>query len=397
MSTPSHLPIRVELHQRLYVQSRAQQLMWGSLVLITLVAVAALALFLFKAGHVSRNPEALLNAVLARLARNPLDAVIHVVMLIAVILHLYYLRRAQQHERLILTPAGIEYHSPMPPALQALKPSWSLAWSRIRSAALKSMLPGGGPQTVVLELDGGARKVKLFPHQWVDPAHHRPASLWQEMRKLRKLQRITPLEVGLAIQETPILRYLAAALPHLAPRGDATLASATFALEKNRRSLAIVIAFFALVAYALGDAILGSETYVEAAPYEKFATLGTLAAFAAAVWLWRGKVPAAESILVALLFGGALGAAGYPGALRINALSDAGGLRAYEYRLTRDRQLEPLTPGLPTLAFPRYYDYWEQFEPGSHHTFELRKGGLGFYQINMQPVNAALRELYTSR
>lgn len=386
-------PNRLELRQRMYIQSRAQRMaFWvaGALMLSTVVAILVLVVYL--AARAGKDPAAVLQTMLDRFASKPWDTALHLLLLVAVMLQVFYMFRAHQHERLILSSTGIEYRSPLPAALQALRPSWSLAWGQIRSVTLSSILPGHGPQTVQLELDGGSRKAKLFPWQWVDPQHHQPVSPWQQARQW---QRATPEAVSAAIHDSAILRYLAAALPHLAPQPGARLASASFALEKNPRSLAVVIAFFVLLLYALADSfVVGHETYAGAPPVSGFVAAGVLAAVAAAVWMLRAKVPTAEGMIVALLFGGALGAAGYPGALRINAITDAEGLRKYEYQLTREGQLEPLTAGLPTLAFPKYYEYWEQFPPGSHHEFELRKGGLGFYQLNMQPVREALREFY---
>jgi hypothetical protein len=389
-------PNRLELRQRIYIQSRAQRIaLWAAGALMMSTVVAILVLVVYLAARAGKDPAAVLQSMLDRFASKPWDTALHLLLLVAIVLQVIYLRRAQQHERLILTPAGIEYRSPLPAALQALRPGWSLAWGQIRSATLKSILYGRGPQTVQLELDGGTRKVKLFPWQWVDPQHHQPVSPWQQARQW---QRATPEAVSAAIHDSAILRYLAAALPHLAPQPGARLASASFALEKNPSSLAVVIAFFVLLLYALADTfVLGHETYTDAPPVSAFVAAGVLATVAAALWMLRARVPTAEGMVVALLFGAAFGAAGYPGALRINAITDGEGLHKYQYRLTPERQLEPLTAGLPTLAFPKYYEYWEQFQPGSHHEFELRKGGLGFYQLNMQPVNAVLRRFYETR
>jgi len=206
------------------------------------------------------------------------------------------------------------------------------------------------------------------------------------------------LEVAEVVHNSEILRYLAATRPQLAPQREQKFASAAFALEKNPRSLAVVIAFFVLLFYVLGDTfVIGHETYADAPPYNIFVGIGLLAVLASALWMWRGQVPLPEALLVALLFGGTFGAAGYPGALRLNALTDRDGLRTYQYQLTRARELAPLTPGLPALAFPQYYEYWAQFPAGSLHAFELRKGGLGFYQLNMQPVNEVLHDFYATR
>ena len=51
-----------------------------------------------------------------------------------------------------------------------------------------------------------------------------------------------------------------------------------------------------------------------------------------------------------------------------------------------------MDPNLPVLEFPGVADYWRQFKLGRTHRFELRKGGLGFYQVNMQSVHAKTHE-----
>jgi hypothetical protein len=385
----TRLPDRLELRQRIFLMSRGQSLaLWASGLLVAVTTVTSVFLLFRNTNH----SDQLASALFAKLARNPLDTLLHT---LPPILIVGYLLLAQRRERLILTPTGIQYRSPLPGALQFLRPSWSLPWSRIRGAALKSGLRGPGPRALVLELDDGTRRLKLFPYQWVDPERDQPVLSWQEVRALQKA---TP-EVALAVvRESEIMRYIAAAAPQLVSPGNIKLADAVFALEKNPRTLTLVIVFFVLLFYALGDTfVIGHETYAGPAPYNAFLACGVLAALAAVTWMWRGRVPVAESLLVALLFGGAFGAAMYPGALRLNAVTDTEGLRTYQYRRARDRQLQPLVEGPPALAFPQYYEYWAQFPAGSLHEFELRKGGLGFYQINMQPVNEVLHDFYAAQ
>lgn len=377
----------------MFLMSRTQRRALWAMGLMTLAAFAAvLILALYLMPDNERDAAVLLDTLLAKLVRNPVDAVVNALFLIVVVLQLGYLRLAQQRERLILTRTGIEYRSPLPDALQALRPSWSLAWGQIRAAALQGGLRARDARGVALELDSGLRKVRIFPFQWVDPAHDQPVSPWAE---LRKLHRMTPEEIVARVEESAVLRYIAAAAPHLLPQRGAPFADVGFALEKNPRALAVVIAFFVFGFYALGDTfVFGHETYADQPPYRFFFAAGLLAAIAAALWLRRAHVPVAESLGVALLFGGALGAAAFPGALRVNACTDVHGLRDYEYQLTPELKLSPLSAGLPTLDFPRYADYWSHFKAGSVHAFELRQGGLGFYQLNMQPVEKALREFY---
>ena len=389
MTLTSRFPDRLELRQRMFLFSRTQRwAFWAAGLMMLAMFAAVLLIALYLLPERERNGAALLT----KLVRNPVDAVINTLFLIVVVLHLAYMRLAQQRERLILTGTGIEYHSPLPGALQALRPSWSLAWGQIRATTLQGTMRARDARGVALELDGGLRKVKISPLQWVDPAHYQPASPWVELWKLRKS---TPEEMVALVEQSAVLRYIAAVAPHLLPQRGAPFAGAGFALEKNPHALAVVIAFFVCFFYALGDTfVFGHEIYVEEPPYLFFIAAGILAAVAAAFWLQRAQVPVGESLGVALLFAVALGAAVYPFALRINAITDVDGLRNYEYQLTAELKLNPLSAGPPTLAFPRYADYWSHFKTGSVHRFELRRGGLGFYQLNMQPVNEALHDFY---
>jgi hypothetical protein len=91
-----------------------------------------------------------------------------------------------------------------------------------------------------------------------------------------------------------------------------------------------------------------------------------------------------------------VGLALYPGLLRLNEATDSEGLRDCEYRLTAYVVFSPVDSQLPVLEFDKDGQYWRQFALGTTHKFELRKGGLGFYQVNMAPVYAKLREYYTS-
>lgn len=396
MTQTTHLPERLELRQRVFLFSRAQRwALWALGLLLAALFAVGLMLNLYKMTNGGWDGAALLNALQAKLDRDPVDAVVNTLFLIMVVLQLGYLRLAQRRERLILTRTGIEYRSPLPYMLQALRPSWTLAWGQIRTATLQGVLRARHARGVALELDSGRRKVRIFPFQWVDPAHYRPPTPWAEIQKLRKAK---TEEILAPVEESAVLRYMAGVAPRLSPQSGGPLADAGYALEKNPRALAVVIAFFVLLFYALGDTfVLGHETYADQPPYRFFLAAGILAAGAAALWMRRAHVPWAEGLGVALLFGGALGAAVYPGALRVNAFTDVDGLRSYEYQLSADLKLSPLTAGLPVLAFPRYADYWSHSKTGSVHTFELRRGGLGFYQLNMLPVEQTLREYYLGK
>jgi hypothetical protein len=393
MTTPA--PDRLELQQRMFLISRTQRwAFWALGLLIAVLLVVGILLAVYKIPGHERDGAALLSALWTKLVSKPLDAIVNTLMLSAVMLQLVYVRLAQQHERLILTRTGIEYRSPLPRALQALRPSWSLTWEQIRSTALLGVSRARDARVVALEFDSGRRKFKIFPFQWVDPAQFQADGSWATLRKLGKASAV---EIRAQVEDSAVMRYIDAVIPPLLPSYGAS-AELGFALEKSPRALAVMIVFFVFFFYALGDTFFFShETYADQPPYRYFIAAGLLAAVAAALWMRRAQVPLAESLGVALLFGGALGAATYPGALRANAFTDIDGMQRYEYQLAPNLSLIPLHNGLPTLAFPRYSDYWSSFKAGSVHSFELRRGGLGFYQLNMLPVEAAMRDYYETQ
>ena len=85
-----------------------------------------------------------------------------------------------------------------------------------------------------------------------------------------------------------------------------------------------------------------------------------------------------------------------PFLLRANAWTDPIGLQDYSYTLAA-QDTWVAAEDVPDLVFDIGSDYWEQFEPGDSKSFELRFGGLGFYQINMLPVYAEQRAFYASQ
>jgi hypothetical protein len=201
-------------------------------------------------------------------------------------------------------------------------------------------------------------------------------------------------ELERTIAESPLMRFVSARVPRLEMRPGWAGAATAYALEKNRRALALVVLFIALVSYGIVDSYASAETYAGSPPYFLFAAAGLLAGGLAWIWLRAGEVPASERAVIAVLLGAALGAALHPGLLRANQLTDSAGLRTYRYTLEADLRLIPLESGPPALRFPRDLEYWMQFRRGSVHEFRLRRGGLGFYQIDMAPVHEALRAYY---
>lgn len=379
---------QLELHNRLFVLPKRQRrwmraATWGLAAAPIGVIVVALLLLAPEAIDWSRIADKVKESV----ARNPWDAISTLIAGVAGIAQIGYVLLAVRRERLILTPAEIRYQSPLPRALQFLQPSWSLRWSELTRASVAQNRWLRGPLSAVLTLVTIHGERKINPYQWVDPETFQPESAWQAMRKGSAMS----VE---AAMESPVMRFAAARYPQLELKGDWAQGKARYALEKNSRALALAAVFVVLVVYAIADTAIGSETYAGAPPYFLCMAAGMLVAGLSWIWLRGGAVPVPERAFVALFVGAALGAALYPGLLRLNQLTDREGLQSYRYTLEADLSLTPLEPGLPALRFMRDFDYWMQFPRGSIHTFRLRRGALGFYQIDLAPLHEDLRRFY---
>jgi hypothetical protein len=306
-----------------------------------------------------------------------------------------YIKRARRLERVILTDSEIRYQSALPKALQFLMPEWSAKWNEITRAHFRKKKGAYGPGSIELVLATyRGEGHKLRPYLWVDPAGVQTQSPWQALRKVHSMK---PADLRSAILDSPVVRFVGARLPRFETETSWDKVAFPFALETSRRALAALALCAAFMIYGITDFVVNEEAYAYQPPLGFFALFGLLGAVIAGHWLRGGEVPFAERIGLAVVLGVTFGAALYPGLLRINQLTDRAGLRPHLYQLQRDGSFEPLQAGPPGLSFPRYADYWSSFSAGSLHEFRLRKGGLGFYQIDMAPVNAAMRKFFRNQ
>jgi hypothetical protein len=321
---------------------------------------------------------------------------------VAGILHVWYLRRASKYERITLDGNGIRYQSPLPETLRALQPDWSLRWSQVRAARIA--VPKGmyHRNLIALELDAAPKKRKVFVLRWVAADSAGTSALtekgsWRDRFFAFSGSKRDVERTLREIEESPIVRYAREAGVGITTDSSRGIGSG-FALESNRHALAGAVLGIALLCYALVDFAAYEERYAVDPPLVLFFLAGAIAALAGLLWFSLAKVPRAETLVLSLFLGAAAGFALYPGALRLNAATDPEGLHAYDYRLTSYVVFTPADSRLPVLNLPpRDVDYWGQFKLGTVHQFELRKGGLGFYQVDMGPVHAKMHEYFVGR
>jgi hypothetical protein len=373
------------------------------LVLLAVFSAMAWITYLFFGNPFGTlDPEKLAKLVVEHLRRGSADKLLEFLALIIYsIVYLWYLRRAAKYERLHLDQTGIRYKSPLPGSLRALQPDWFLQWSQVREIRIVMPKTMHHPNLAALEIDAGPAKRKLQALQWsvVDSEGKAPESdgiSWRE-RFFAGIGSARDRERTLrAVEQSAIVNYARQAgvkVTSGTPRGIGS----GFALESHRHALVAMLLVLSLLCYAVIDFVVNEEIYAVGPPLVLFALAGAIVVLAGMLWLASAGVPRAETLGLSLLLGVAVAAALYPGSLRLNEATDDGGLRAHEYRLTGYVVFSPSDSNLPVLEFPKDEDYWRQFKLGTTHRFELRRGGLGFYQVNMAPVHVKMREYFIGR
>jgi len=387
-------PERLELQNRFFrstPRAGRRAALWATLLFAAVVLVTGLVLnrvFPFEAidwEKVSRDAG-------RSMTRNIWDVVFFIAAALVGLAEFIYKKRAERLERVILTDTEIRYQSALPRVLQFLLPEWSAKWNEITGAYLRKKRGVYGPTSIELVLVAyRGEERKLRPYLWVDPAESERESPWWAVHRIYSMK---AAEMRRVILGTPAVRFAGARVARFEPESSWDKIAFPYSLETNRSTLIAVLLLPVLMTYGFVDFVLNEETYASQPPYGFLALLGVIVALIAGRWLRGGNVPNAERVGIAIVLGATFAAALYPGLLRINQLTDRVGLRPYLYQLQPDGSFAPLQKGLPDLVFPRYAAYWSGFSVGSLHEFRLRKGGLGFYQVDLAPINETMREYF---
>lgn len=159
-----------------------------------------------------------------------------------------------------------------------------------------------------------------------------------------------------------------------------------FDLNKNQYTAKIVAAIILLLAYSLADTLLNQEIYTAAYPSSWFYGIGIGATIFSGIWLRKKSVPKSTAWGLAFFFGLIASISMHPSLLRINQLTDNNGLQDYTYTQTHLYTFESTTGETPNLIMPKD-KYWQSLAYNSKIVFSIRKGGLGFYQVDMTPIH----------
>lgn len=272
---------------------------------------------------------------------------------------------------------------------------WKIGWDSVRAIRLLAGKPRGNPAADIagyrLTIDTGREQIILSPFPWIQtggPDHRLSVS---EMRRAKALN------VGGVIERAPLVGILKDRGFEVATvAADAEEAASGFDLAKHPGMVVqlSLLAVFGL--YAVLDAFfLGSFMPLEPLPAGPFVG-ATVAAALIALVSGRGA-PARERWAVGMLLVVAVTGAVYPGLLRLNSMTAEP--QIVTYQAVGPGQFESAEPGRPDLDLRKLdiAEYWAEYPPGSEYDFELLKGTVGFYQLDLSPLFARTREFYSTR
>lgn len=180
-----------------------------------------------------------------------------------------------------------------------------------------------------------------------------------------------------------------------------------FALEKNPRSLAAVVALFALASFALIDTYVITRYELIEVQLLQWLTspiiviAAALAMLALGTLIYRGlvtsHVPSRESLVLSFFVAGAAAGAFVPLLKRVDQALAERPSQPYRYRVMDSIvNLAPMDAqrNLPKIRFTQAKEYWAQFPMGTEVDIPLLHGPLGLWQLDHELFDPAVLDFY---
>jgi hypothetical protein len=383
---PPDLPDKLVL-SRMLDQTSRQRSNWQMLIVLLLV-ISIPVLFLLTGLDIppEKSFSELLQQLVAKLSAEPgLILTLILTMIIPGIAAVVILAM-NKNERLVLDKDGISYLPPFRGLAKHMDISWSIRWPEVTDISLGRALNQG--RLKIQPSQGKLRVLMPFVWQPVDESL-RPVykSLFSLLRFRYRLQH----DIDDALENLPLLRYIQEKAGLRIDTGRKS--HLEFDLLTHPRTRQTLVLVFACMAYALIDSMANSETYTAMPPVAWLIGLGCVAGLIVVVRLWDRAIPLSNVLGLAMLSGMLFTVAMYPGLLRLNQLTATTPQQSYEYHYLGNYRFVSDTAGLPPVTVKKS-EYWDSVKPGEAYTFVLRQGGLGFYQLDMQPEFKKMRKWY---
>jgi hypothetical protein len=290
--------------------------------------------------------------------------------------------------RVIINESGIQFKSGLTNGMKLLVPDWSFRWDELQDTSWK-LVPGQYIASRLL-FHTQQKTYRISPWHWVVAG--------ARVDRYFPKRRYSKEQAGSVMRRTAVLEWVRKKFPGY--RDDSFYQARQSAInldfdggDVTPLTAIVAVIFVALVfTFIIEIYFTANEFYADYVPYQLIGLSALFGFLIVHLALRHFEPERKNSALYALLFALGIGLAAYPLLARVNAWTDTAGLQGYEYRLDTDYVWRATEPGTPDLdMYLSGSRWWRQFHPGDSYTFELRRGGLGFWQVNMSPVYKAQR------
>ena len=288
--------------------------------------------------------------------------------------------------RVVINESGIHFKSGLTNGMKLLVPDWSVRWDELQDTSWK-LVPG---QYIASRLLFHTKRKthRISPWHWVEAGAR--VDRYFPKRKYSKEQ------AGSILRRTALVEWVRRKYPGYRDDSFYQARQSVIDLDFDGDDVTPLTAIVAVVFVALVFSFIieiyftANEFYADFVPYQLISLSALLGFLIVHLALRHFEPERKNSVLYALLFALGIGLTAYPLLARVNAWTDTAGLHGYEYWLDTDYVWRSREPGTPELdMYLSGSRWWRKFHPGDSYTFELRKGGLGFWQVNMSPVYEA--------
>jgi hypothetical protein len=291
--------------------------------------------------------------------------------------------------RIIINESGIQFKSGLTNGMKLLVPDWSFRWDGLEDTSWK-LVPGQFIASRLL-FHTQERTYRISPWHWVVAGAR--VDRYFPKRNYSKEQ------AGSVMRRTAVIEWVRKKFPGYRDDSFYQARQSAINLDFDGGDVTPLTAIVAVIFVALVFTFIieiyfsANEFYADYVPYQLIGLSALFGFLIVHLTLRHFEPERKNSALYALLFALGIGLAAYPLLARVNAWTDTAGLHGYEYRLDTDYVWCSREPGVPDLdMYLSGSRWWRQFHPGDSYTFELRKGGLGFWQVNMSPVYEAQKQ-----
>jgi len=290
--------------------------------------------------------------------------------------------------RVIINESGVHFKSGLTNGMNLLVPDWSFRWDELQDTSWK-LVPGQYIASRLL-FHTQQKTYRISPWHWVVAG--------AKVDRYFPKRRYSKEQAGSVMRRTAVLEWVRKKFPGYRDDSFYQARQSTINLDFDGGDVTPLTAIVAVIFVALVFLFIieiyftANEFYTDFVPYQLIGLSALFGFLIVHLALRHFEPERKNSALYALLFALGIGLAAYPLLARVNAWTDTAGLHGYAYRLDTDYVWRSTEPGTPDLdMYLSGSRWWRQFHPGDSYTFELRRGGLGFWQVNMSPVYKAQR------